>query len=162
VHNSVEKQALRMVSDVSGCRRLSSEKTACHLFSHSQICADPDSRPHCHELLHPIVLNLATHSHPPLRSTALLHRPLHGFRMIMPFPDYARRHHAKRIAGWLAQPGWRIKPRLILACWQQSDPIERLWGLMHREIPDKASIGGSVASGSPSTYVSFHLKIFGF
>jgi len=101
--------------------------------------------------------------------------------MIMPFPDYARRHHAKRIAGWLAQPGWRIKPHLILACWPQSDPIERLWGLMHREIPDKAfhttfeqlgativrflcekAIGGSVASGSPSTYVSFHLKIFGF
>ena len=100
----------------------------------------------------------------------------------MPFPDYARRHHAKRIAGWLAQPGWRIKPHLILACWPQSDPIERLWGLMHREIPDKAfhstfeqlgativrflcerrAIGGSIGSGSPSTYVSFHLKIFGF
>jgi len=101
--------------------------------------------------------------------------------MIMPFADYARRHHAKRIAGWLAQPGWRIKPHLILACWPQSDPIERLWGLMHREIPDKAfhttveQLGATIVrflcEKAPRdrrirrervSYVSFHLKIFGF
>lgn len=59
--------------------------------------------------------------------------------MILPFLDHAGRHHAKRIAGWLVQPGWRSKPHFILAHWPHLDPIQRRWGLVHRHLPDKAS-----------------------
>jgi len=35
---------------------------------------------------------------------------------------------------WLAQPGCRIKLHFIPAYCPHLDPIERLWGLMHRHI----------------------------
>ena len=55
--------------------------------------------------------------------------------MIHLFLDNARYHHAKPVQAWLARPGCRIKrftsSRPIAA---HLDPIERLWGLMHKHI----------------------------
>jgi len=48
--------------------------------------------------------------------------------------DNARYHHAKRVQAWLARSGGRIKLHFIPAYCPHLDPIERLWGLMHRNI----------------------------
>ena len=48
------------------------------------------------------------------------------------FLDNARYHHAKLVQAWLAQPGRRIKLHFIPAYCPRLNPIERLWGLMHR------------------------------
>jgi DDE superfamily endonuclease len=53
-------------------------------------------------------------------------------RWIHIFPDNARYHHAKLVQEWLTQPGRRIKLRFVPACCPHLNPIERLWGLMHR------------------------------
>lgn len=55
-------------------------------------------------------------------------------RVIHLFLDNARYHHAKLVQEWLAQPGCRIKLHFIPAYCPHLDPIERLWGLMHRHI----------------------------
>jgi transposase len=55
-------------------------------------------------------------------------------RVIHLFLDNARYHHAKRVRAWLAQPDGRIKLRFIPAYCPHLDPIERLWGLMHKHI----------------------------
>jgi len=55
-------------------------------------------------------------------------------RLIHVFLDNARYHHAKLVQQWLAQPGCRIKLHFIPAYCPHLDPIERLWGLMHRHI----------------------------
>ena len=57
-----------------------------------------------------------------------------GKRLIHLFLDNARYHHAKRVQAWLARPGCRIKLHFIPAYCPHLDPIERLWGLMHRNI----------------------------
>ena len=57
-----------------------------------------------------------------------------GKRMIHLFVDNARYHHAKLVQAWLARPGCRIKLHFIPAYCPHLDPIERLWGLMHRHI----------------------------
>ncbi|MGH7118436.1 MAG: IS630 family transposase, partial [Acetobacteraceae bacterium] len=57
-----------------------------------------------------------------------------GKRMIHLFLDNARCHHARLVQAWLARPGCRIKLRLIPAYCPHLDPIERLWGLMHKHI----------------------------
>ena len=57
-----------------------------------------------------------------------------GKRMIHLFVDNARYHHAKLVQAWLAQPGRRIKLHFIPAYCPHLDPIERLWGLMHKHI----------------------------
>jgi len=57
-----------------------------------------------------------------------------GKRMIHLLVDNARYHHAKLVQAWLAQPGRRIKLRFIPAYCPHLDPIERLWGLMHKHI----------------------------
>ena len=57
-----------------------------------------------------------------------------GKRMIHLFVDNARYHHAKLVQAWLAHPGRRIKLHFIPAYCPHLDPIERLWGLMHRHI----------------------------
>jgi transposase len=48
--------------------------------------------------------------------------------------DNARYHHAKVVQAWLAQPGCRIKLHFVPAYCPHLNPIERLWGLMHRHI----------------------------
>jgi len=57
-----------------------------------------------------------------------------GKRVIHLFVDNARYHHAKRVQAWLARPGCRIKLHFIPAYCPHLDPIERLWGLMHKHV----------------------------
>ena len=57
-----------------------------------------------------------------------------GMRLIHVFLDNARYHHAKLVQAWLAQPGRRIKLHFIPAYCPHLNPIERLWGLMHKHI----------------------------
>jgi transposase len=55
-----------------------------------------------------------------------------GMHLIHVFLDNARYHHAKLVQAWLATPGCRIRLRFIPAYCPHLNPIERLWGLMHR------------------------------
>ena len=57
-----------------------------------------------------------------------------GKRMIHLFVDNARYHHAKLVQAWLTRPECRIKLHFIPAYCPHLDPIERLWGLMHKHI----------------------------
>ncbi len=58
-------------------------------------------------------------------------------RVIHLFLDNARYHHAKLVQAWLARPGCRIKLHFIPTYCPHLDPIERLWGLMHKHIPQQ-------------------------
>jgi transposase len=55
-------------------------------------------------------------------------------RWIHVFLDNAKYHHAKIVQEWLARPDCRIKLHFIPAYCPHLDPIERLWGLMHKHI----------------------------
>jgi transposase len=55
-------------------------------------------------------------------------------RLIHLFVDNARYHHAKLVQTWLARPGCRIKLHFIPVYCPHLDPIERLWGLMHKHV----------------------------
>ena len=55
-------------------------------------------------------------------------------RLIHLFVDNARYHHAKLVQAWLARPGCRIRLHFIPVYCPHLDPIERLWGLMHRHV----------------------------
>jgi transposase len=57
-----------------------------------------------------------------------------GKRIIHLFLDNARYHHAKLVQAWLARPECRIRLHFIPTYCPHLDPIERLWGLMHRHI----------------------------
>jgi transposase len=57
-----------------------------------------------------------------------------GMRLIHVFLDNARYHHAKLVQEWLARPGCRIRLHFVPAYCPHLNPIERLWGLMHRHI----------------------------
>jgi transposase len=48
--------------------------------------------------------------------------------------DNARYHHAKLVQAWLTRPGCRIELHFIPTYCPHLDPIERLWGLMHKQI----------------------------
>lgn len=50
------------------------------------------------------------------------------------FLDNARYHHAVIVQQWLDQPGRRIKLRFIPSYCPHLNPIERLWGVMHKRI----------------------------
>jgi transposase len=50
------------------------------------------------------------------------------------FVDNARYHHAALVRQWLARPGCRIKLHFIPPYCPHLNPIERLWGVMHRNI----------------------------
>jgi transposase len=54
--------------------------------------------------------------------------------LIHVFLDNASYHHARIVREWLAQPGRRIKLHFIPAYCPHLNPIERLWGVMHRNI----------------------------
>ena len=54
--------------------------------------------------------------------------------LIHVFLDNARYHHAKLVQEWLARPGCRIKLHFAPSYCPHLNPIERLWGLMHRNI----------------------------
>jgi transposase len=57
-----------------------------------------------------------------------------GLRSIHVFLDNSRYHHAKLVQAWLARPECRIKLHFVPAYCPHLNPIERLWGLMHRHI----------------------------
>jgi transposase len=50
------------------------------------------------------------------------------------FLDNARYHHAKLVQDWLTQPGRRIRLHYIPAYCPHLNPIERLWGAMHKHV----------------------------
>ena len=54
--------------------------------------------------------------------------------LIHVFLDNASYHHAKIVREWLAQPGRRIKLHFIPAYCPHLNPIERLWGVMHKNV----------------------------
>ncbi len=53
-------------------------------------------------------------------------------RLVHVFLDNARYHHAKLVQTWLMRPACRIKLHFIPAYCPHLNPIERLWGLMHK------------------------------
>lgn len=55
-------------------------------------------------------------------------------RLIHVFLDNARYHHARMVQEWLDMPGRRIKLHFIPAYCPHLNPIERLWGLMHKHV----------------------------
>jgi hypothetical protein len=55
-------------------------------------------------------------------------------RIIHVFLDNARYHHANKVKDWLAEPGCRIRLHFLPAYCPHLNPIERLWGLMHKNV----------------------------
>ena len=55
-------------------------------------------------------------------------------RLIHVFLDNARYHHAKLVQAWMAMPDRRVRLHFVPAYCPHLNPIERLWGLMHRHI----------------------------
>jgi len=47
-----------------------------------------------------------------------------------------RYHHAVLVQEWLAQPKRRIKLHFVPAYCAHLNPIERLWGVMHKHLRD--------------------------
>jgi transposase len=54
--------------------------------------------------------------------------------LIHVFLDNARYHHAKLVRAWLARPGCRIKLHFVPPYCPHLNPIERLWGVMHKHV----------------------------
>ena len=48
--------------------------------------------------------------------------------------DNARFHHARLVQAWLARPGCRIVLHFLPPYCPHLNPIEPLWGLMHRHV----------------------------
>src|SRR3954467_14613271 len=57
-----------------------------------------------------------------------------AMRIIQVFLDNARYHHARAVQDWLARPGRRIRLHFVPAYCPHLNPIERLWGLMHKNV----------------------------
>ena len=55
-------------------------------------------------------------------------------RIIHVFLDNARYHHAKVLQPWLKAPERRIKLHFLPTYAPHLNPIERLWGIMHKYI----------------------------
>lgn len=62
-------------------------------------------------------------------------------RKIHVFLDNARCHHATLVRAWLRQPGRRIRLHFIPPYCPHLNPIERLWGLMHRNLTHNRCFG---------------------
>ena len=54
--------------------------------------------------------------------------------LIHVFLDNARYHHAKLVQEWLSRPDCRIRLHFIPAYCPHLNPIERLWGVMHKHV----------------------------
>jgi transposase len=54
--------------------------------------------------------------------------------LIHVFLDNARYHHAKLVQEWLSRPGCRIRLHFIPPYCPHLNPIERLWGAMHKNV----------------------------
>ena len=55
-----------------------------------------------------------------------------GIRLIHVLLDNARYHRAKLVQAWLARPDCRIRLHFVPTYCPHLNPIERLWGLVHR------------------------------
>ena len=55
-------------------------------------------------------------------------------RLIHVFLDNARYHHANMVKAWLAEPGCRIRLHFVPTYCPHLNPIERLWGEMHKRV----------------------------
>ncbi len=55
------------------------------------------------------------------------------------FLDNARYHHAKLVREWLARPGRRVTLHFVPAYCPHLNPIERLWGVMHKRLTHNKS-----------------------
>lgn len=62
-----------------------------------------------------------------------------SMRMIHVFLDQARYHHAKLVREWLAREGRRITLHFVPAYSPHLNPIERLWGVMHKNVTHNRS-----------------------
>jgi transposase len=73
--------------------------------------------------------------------------------LIYIYLDNARYHHAKLVKQWLACNGARIKLYFIPAYSPHLNPIERLWGAMHKNLTHNKSYG---------TLIEFQEKVMNF
>jgi len=55
-------------------------------------------------------------------------------RLLHVFVDNARYHHAKMVREWLDHPDRRIVLHFVPAYCPHLNPIERLWGAMHKAV----------------------------
>ena len=76
-----------------------------------------------------------------------------AMRSIHVFLDNARYHHAKMVQEWLGQPGRRIVLHFVPAYCPHLNPIERLWGAMHKAITYNKCY---------ATYAGFCQAVLGF
>lgn len=76
-----------------------------------------------------------------------------SMRRIHVFLDNARYHHAKMVREWLEQPGRRIVLHFIPAYCPHLNPIERLWGAMHKAVTHNQSY---------ETYAAYCQAVIGF
>jgi len=60
-------------------------------------------------------------------------------RLIHVFLDNARYHHARLVSEWLAREGGRITLHFVPTYSPHLNPIERLWGTMHRNVTHNRS-----------------------
>ena len=60
-------------------------------------------------------------------------------RRIHVFLDNARYHRAELVREWLAQPGRRVRLHAVPPYCPHLNPIERLWGLMHKHLTHNRS-----------------------
>jgi transposase len=60
-------------------------------------------------------------------------------RLIHVFLDNARYHHAALVEEWLARAGCRIRLHFVPTYCPHLNPIERLWGLMHKNVTHNRS-----------------------
>jgi transposase len=76
-------------------------------------------------------------------STIRLLRSIEAFypmlALIHVFLDNARYHHAKLVRAWLERPGCRIRLHFVPAYCPHLNPIERLWGVMHKHVTHNKS-----------------------
>jgi transposase len=59
--------------------------------------------------------------------------------LIHVFLDNARYHHAKLVRAWLERPGGRIRLHFVPAYCPHLNPIERLWGVIHKHVTHNKS-----------------------
>ncbi len=76
-----------------------------------------------------------------------------AMRLIHVFLDNARYHHAKMVREWLDQPGRRIVLHFVPTYCPHLNPIERLWGAMHKAVTHNQS---------HATYRTFCDAVLGF
>jgi len=60
-------------------------------------------------------------------------------RRIHVFLDNARCHHSRLVRAWLARPGCRTRLHFVPPYSPHLNPVERLWGLMHKHVTHNKS-----------------------